>query len=169
MRSRSNARRRPASAMATIGPFASQAPRPKSLPSRSVRRNGIAGPAAANGNRVHMRVESETRASAVVDPPENIGAAVRQRAYLCGETHGFESDARNAAASTSRPGGFCVSMATSRSSRPVRRATSGSGAVFATFTALSPSPRLHRRFRLAPAWRHRCGRRGSSLRRRGWE
>ena len=37
-----------------------------------------------------MRVEGETRSGAVVDPPDDIGAAVCKRANLRGEADGFE-------------------------------------------------------------------------------
>ena len=37
-----------------------------------------------------MRVEGETGSVAVVDPPDDIGAAVRNRANLRGEADGFE-------------------------------------------------------------------------------
>ena len=50
----------------------------------------IAGPAAADRNGVHMRVERETRAVAIVDSTDNIGAAVRDGANLSGEADGFE-------------------------------------------------------------------------------
>ena len=50
----------------------------------------IAGPAAPNRNRIHMRVESETGSLAIVDPPHDIGAAVRNRANLGREAHGLK-------------------------------------------------------------------------------
>ena len=50
----------------------------------------IAGPAAADRNGVHMRVEGETGAVAIVDSPDDIGAAVRDGANLSGEADGFE-------------------------------------------------------------------------------
>ena len=50
----------------------------------------IAGPASADRNGVHMRVESETGSVAIVDSPDDIGAAVRDRANLGGKADGLE-------------------------------------------------------------------------------
>ena len=50
----------------------------------------IAGPAAADRNGVHMRVESETGSLAIVDSSDDIGAAVRNGTNLRGEADGLE-------------------------------------------------------------------------------
>ena len=50
----------------------------------------IAGPAAANRNGVHMRVEGETGSLAIVDPSNDIGAAVSNRANFGDEADRFE-------------------------------------------------------------------------------
>ena len=73
-----------------------------------------------------MRVEGETGSGAVVDPPDDIGAAVCKRANLSGEADGLEFGREEGGGlDLPRPGGFCVSIATSCSRRPVSRATSG--------------------------------------------
>ena len=137
------------------------------VPLRQAKR--IAGPAAADWDRVHMRVEGETGAVAIVDSADDIRAAIREGTNLVAKPMASSSDASSAAASASRPGGFWVSMATSRSSRPMSRATSGAGARVARLTALSPSPRPRRRFRPSPAALRKSGRTGSSPRRHGLE
>jgi hypothetical protein len=50
----------------------------------------IAAPAAADRNGVHMRVEGETGSVAVVDTPDDIGAAVRNGTNLRREADRFE-------------------------------------------------------------------------------
>ena len=58
------------------------------IPLRQTKR--IAGPAAADRNGVHMRVEGETGSLAIVDTPDDIGAAVRNGTNLRGEADRFE-------------------------------------------------------------------------------
>ena len=50
----------------------------------------IARPTATDGNGVHMRVESETGAVAVVEPADDIRAAIRKGTNLCREADGLE-------------------------------------------------------------------------------
>jgi hypothetical protein len=128
----------------------------------------IAAPAAADQNCVHMRVESETRAGGVIDTLDDICAVVRNGSNLSGEADGFELERK-------KRGGLrlaCRRVLRVDGDEPLkgarRRATSGAGARFARVTALSLSPRLHRRFGLVPAGRRRFGRGGWSPRRRGW-
>ena len=169
--SRCNARSRPASAMATIGPLASQAPRPNSLPSRSVRRNGSLVQPPPTGTVSICELKAKQGPSPLSMRPTTLARPSPTGRTSVTKPTASSSEARRAAASTSLPGGFCVSISTSRSSSPVSRATSGAGARVARLTrltALSLSPRLGRTSLLFPAGRRRSDRTGSSPRRRGW-
>ena len=166
---RSDASRRPASTMATIGPLASQAPRPKSLPSRSMSRNGSLVQPAPTGTVSICELKANEGPAPLSIRPTTLARRSASGRISVAKPIASSSEASSAAASVSRPGGFCVSMATSFSSRPATRARSGADLGSARFTALSLSQRLRRRFRPAPAARRRSGRTGSSPRIRGWE
>ena len=73
-----------------IGPLASQAPRPKSLPSRSVRRNGSLVQPPPAGTVSICELKAKQGPVAVVDAADHICAAFREGTNLCRETDGLE-------------------------------------------------------------------------------
>jgi hypothetical protein len=96
-----------------IGLFASPVPRLKSLPSCSVRRNGSLVQPPPTGTV--FICESKAKQG---PGPSSIRSTTFARPSATGRTSvakpmASNSDARSAAASASRPGGFCASMATS--------------------------------------------------------
>ena len=167
--SRCNARSRPASAMATIGPLASQAPRPNSLPSRSVRRNGSLVQPPPTGTVSICELKAKQGPSPLSMRPTTLARPSPTGRTSVDEADRFEFGGEESSGlnlPSRRVLRVDLDEPLKQASEPsdIGRRREGRKAP----TALSLSPRLRRTSLLFPAGRRRSDRTGSSPRRRGW-